>query len=202
MNQVRNRLAALSLLDRALATTEDDDLESLIGKMSDELRTPFDQMVAMASPEPGEFVAQVRSAAQRGRMNGTLERIALVLTDPCLADCIEQLGDAADNPSEDDLQAAIPGLIERHGLSTVRLMLASTVAGEAAAAATCIRLLKHDPVVALPPAPVVAVVARVATKPVDDPGREAVLERRRQDKARKQAEQRSRRQQVERARRS
>ncbi len=196
MNQVRTRLAALALLDRALAATDDDELGRLIDQVSDELRGTFDQMVAMAAAETAEPPATVRSAAHRGRMNGTLERISLVLCDPCLADCISSLGDHSDDPSEEQLQDVIPGLIERHGLGTVRLMLASTVAGEAAAAATCTRLLKHDPVVALPAAAPTATVVRAPVA-----ADEERKQRRRDDKARKQAAARARREQAERARR-
>ena len=44
-----------------------------------------------------------------------MESIALVLTDAVLADCIEQLGDHADNPTSDQLRAVLPGIVERHG---------------------------------------------------------------------------------------
>lgn len=196
MNQVRTRLAALALLDRALNAMDDSELQGLLDNVSEELRSPFDQMIAMAAAESAEPVAMVRSAAQRGRMNGTLERVALVLCDPCLADCITELGDDSDNPSEEQLQAVIPGLIERHGLGTVRMMLASTIAGEAAAAATCTQLLKHDAVVALPAVATAPPVVRAAST-----AGEAVKQRRKDDKARKQADARARREQAERARR-
>ena len=42
-------------------------------------------------------------------------RTAVELTDACLADCIEQLGDHADNPSTDQLKEVLPGIVERHG---------------------------------------------------------------------------------------
>ncbi len=138
-----------------------------------------------------------REASHRGRMNGTLERVAAVLADGCLADCITVLGDAADNPTESQLLAVTDGLIERHGLSTVRLMLASAVAGEATASPLCIRLLKHHEVLALPAAAPLATPVRAATSA--DPERDALRERRKQDKARKQAEQRARREQQARA---
>ena len=79
-----------------------------------------------------------------------MESIALVLTDASLADCIEKLGDHADNPTSEQLGEVLPGLIERHGLAITRMMLASTVAGEAAAANIIRDLLKHDDVVKLP----------------------------------------------------
>jgi hypothetical protein len=128
-------------------------------------------------------------------MSGPLEQISTVLTDPCLADCIEQLGDNSDNPSEEDLAEVTPGLIERHGLPTVRLTLASSVAGDAAASVLLTRLLKHDEVLALPPesepAPVV-----VLTKEID----EETKARRKAAKERKQADARLRREQQARAR--
>ena len=60
-----------------------------------------------------------------------MESLALVLTDAALADCIEQLGDHSENPTTEQLRAVLPGIVERHGIGVTRLMLASTVAGEA-----------------------------------------------------------------------
>ena len=196
MNQVKTRLAALALLDRAINAIDDTELQGLLDKVTDELRGPFDQMIAMAAAETAEPIVMVRSAAQRGRMNGTLERLSLVLVDPCLDDCITELGEHSDNPSEEQLQSVIPGLIERHGLGTVRMMLASTIAGEAAAAVTCTKLLKHDEVVGLP-----AVVATPTVVRPTSTADEAVKQKRKDDKARKQVEARTRREQAERARR-
>ena len=128
-------------------------------------------------------------------MSGALEQISTVLTDVCLADCIEQLGENSDNPSEENLAEVTPGLIERHGLPTVRLTLAASVAGEAAASALLTRLLKHDEVLGLPaedePPPAV-----VLTKEIDDETRA----KRKAAKERKQADARLRREQQARAR--
>ena len=92
----------------------------------------------------------IRQAVVKGRINGTMETIALVLTDASLADCIEKLGDHADNPTSEQLREVLPGVIERHGLAITRMMLASTVAGEAAASAIIRDLLRHDDIVKLP----------------------------------------------------
>ena len=127
-------------------------------------------------------------------MSGALEQIATVLTDLCLADAIEVLGANSDHPTEAQIQEIVPGLIERHGLPTVRLTFAASVAGEAAASVTLTRLLKHDEVLALPapaaPAPVV-----VLSHEVD----EDTKARRKALKERKQADARARREQVLRA---
>ena len=69
-----------------------------------------------------------------------------------LADCIKELGDHADNPTSDQLRAVLPGIVERHGLGITRVMLASTVTGEAQAAPVIRDLLKHDDALKLPPA--------------------------------------------------
>ncbi len=104
----------------------------------------------------------------------------MVLTDACLADCIEQLGDNADHPSSEDLREVLPGLIERHGLAAKRIMLASNVGGEAPAAAIIRDLLKNDELVALPPAESKSVIpAPPSGDERDEAEREALRERRR-----------------------
>jgi hypothetical protein len=129
-------------------------------------------------------------------MNGGLEQIATVLTDQCLADCITALGDHADNPSEEQLLEVTPALVESHGLATVRLMLATSVAGEAAASVMLTRVLKHHDELAVP-ARDEAEAPIVAPAPTAD---EETKARRKAAKERKQAEARARREQQARAR--
>ncbi len=146
------RLAALALLDRALAATTDAELVVLTDALTEEQRAQLDSVAPWPAPE-GDRSASLRSAAGRGRLDGTAEAVAILLTDRVLADCIEQLGESADLPSAEELRAVTPGLIERHGLGATRLMLASAVCGEAPASPTLIQLLRHDEVLALPPLP-------------------------------------------------
>src|SRR5215207_646443 len=144
---MKTRLQSLGLLDRALRATADDELDAAIAALGDDHREALERLAG------GEATADaVRAAAAKGRIDGTLESIGLVLTDASLADCIEELGDHADNPSSDQLRAVLPGIIERHGLGLTRVMLASTLAGEAAASAVIRDLLKHDETVKLPAA--------------------------------------------------
>ena len=119
-----------------------------------------------------------------------MEQIATVLTDPCLADCIEVLGSASDNPSEAQIHEVAPGLIERHGVATLRLTFAASIAGEAAASVLLTRLLKSDEVLALPPAPEPAEAVVLANAADDE-----TKARRKAAKERKQAESRQRREQ-------
>lgn len=195
MTNVKARIAALALLDRALANLEPDELLSAIEALPAE---HAEALARVAGYEPGaddaDQVDAVRLTAQRGRLNGDLERIALLLTDACLADCIKQLGKAADDPSEADLQQALPGVVERHGLHLTQVMLASVVAGEAPASPAITRLLKTDETLALPPAQQRDLVPKLAAPTAAELAeREQIRERRRAERKRKQAEQAARR---------
>lgn len=194
---MKNRLQALSLLDRAMATTTDAELEALVATLPEDHVAALDKLAGAREggfEDPAGRTVAIRAAVARGRMNGGLEQIATVLTDPCLADFITELGDKSDNPSEDDLQAVLPKMIDKHGLATVRLTLAASVAGEAAASVMLIRVLKNDEVVALPPMPE-APAPVVLTREAD----EETKAKRKAAKERKQAEARARREQVLRA---
>jgi hypothetical protein len=199
VNQVKNRLQSLGLLDRAFAVATDEELTSLIDSLDEE---HLDALADLIEADGDVDTSAVRSAIASGRLDGTMEGVAMVLTDACLADCIEQLGDNADHPSSEDLREVLPGLIERHGLAANRIMLASTVAGEAPAAAIIRDLLKNDDLIALPPAESKSVIPTPTSGDGrDDAEREALRERRREAKARKQAEAKARREQAARAKR-
>ena len=195
VNQVKNRLQALGLVDRAFANTSDEELDAAIGALGDEHRSALDELV-----NGDADAASVREAVSHGRMDGTMESIALVVTDACLADCIEQLGDNADYPSSDQLREVLPGLVEQHGLGTTRLMLASTVAGEAPASSIIRDLLKHDELVKLPPTEEKPISPLIRKPSVDDAEREAIKAKRKELKKQKQEEARARREQSQRDR--
>jgi len=145
VNQVKNRMQALGLLDRSIKAATDDELTSGIETLDDDHREGLESFV-----EGDLDVDSLRAGVKAGRIDGSMEAIAAILTDAALADCIEQLGDHADNPSTDQLKEVLPGIIERHGLALTRIMLASTVAGEAPASAIIRDLLKNDDELALP----------------------------------------------------
>jgi len=158
VNQMKNRMQALGLLDRSFKAATDDELATAIEALDDDHRDGLDEFVDELSPDG------VREGVKAGRIDGGMEAIAAIVTDACLADCIEQLGNHADNPSTAQLREVLPGVIERHGLATTRIMLASTVAGEAPAAAIIRDLLKHDETLALPKADEVHVAPLVDTR--------------------------------------
>jgi hypothetical protein len=186
---MKTRLQSLGLLDRALAATTDEEIDALVAALDDDHREAVERLADGVSPEA------IREATIKGRVNGTLEGIAVVLADACLADCIEQLGDHADNPTSDQLREVLPGLVERHGLACTRLMLATTVVGEAPASAIVRDLLKNDDDVKLPPMEPRPIAPIVHAPRVSDAEREAVKAKRREMKLRRQAEARARREQ-------
>jgi hypothetical protein len=196
VNQVKNRLQALGLLDRTFANAADADLTAAIEALGDEHREALDELLGgEASPE------LVRTTITKGRIDGTMESIALVLTDACLADCIEELGPAADHPSSDQLRDVLPGLVERHGLAMTQMMLASTVAGEAPASAIIRDLLKNDELVKLPPAEPRSSGPILQKSTVDEAEREALKAKRKEMRKQKQEAARARREQAANAKR-
>ena len=197
MSQLKNRLQALSLLDRAFAALTDAELEALVASLPDDHRDAIDQICGAKEggfDDPAARTLALRATAARGRMTGQLEQLATVLYDPCLAKCIKLLGDHSDNPTEPQLLEATPALIEEFGLGTTRLMLASSVAGEAAASVMLVRVLKHDETLQLPPAE--AVETTLLPAPQADA---EVKAKRKAAKEKKQAEARARREQQARA---
>jgi hypothetical protein len=157
VNQTKNRMQALGLLDRSFKAATDEELATAIEALDDDHREGLESFVEAATPEG------VRAAVKAGRINGDMEAIAAVLSDLCLADCIEQLGEHADNPSTEQLKEVLPGVAERHGVAVTRVMLASTVAGEAPASAIIRDLLKSDELVALPKAEEVTIAPLIDT---------------------------------------
>jgi hypothetical protein len=196
VNQVKSRLQALGLLDRAFANASDEELGACVDALSDEHREALDELIGgTAEPE------SIRTAIAKGRLDGTMESTALVLTDACLADCIEQLGEHADHPTSEQLREILPSLCEAHGKAITQLMLASTVAGEAPASAIIRDLLKNHDDIKLPKAEPKPISPIVQAPDVDPEERAAIKTKRREMKLRKQEEARVRREQADAARR-
>ena len=191
---MKNRMQALGLLDRSFKAATDDELAAAIEQLDDDHREGLESFVDEVTP------AGVREGVKSGRIDGGMEAIAAVVSDLCLADCIEQLGDHADNPSTDQLKEVLPGIVERHGVAVTRIMLASTVAGEAPASAIIRDLLKSDELVALPKADEVTIAPLIDTKKRSDDEQAALKAKRAEAKAAKKEAERARRAQAAAAR--
>lgn len=193
MNQMKTRLAALGMLDRAFGVATDPEITALVAGLNE------DHTEALVRLCENTELESVRAHIKKGRVDGGMESIAMLLTNTCLADCIEQLGDNADNPDAEQMAEVLPGLIERHGLAATRIMLASVLAGEAPASAVIREILKTDAVLALPKAePTPRPVVRATH--TDGPEREALKAKRRATKEAEKAAQAARREQSRRDR--
>ena len=191
MSQMKNRLQALTLLDRAFSAISDDELAAAVAALPDDHREALDEVCGAREggfSDPAARTLALRATAARGRVNGGLEQISTLISDPCLAKCIELLGDNSDNPTEAQLLEATPTLVKEFGVAVTRLMLATSVAGEAAASEMLTYVLKHDDTLALPPAPKVEVEVLPA-RTAD----EETKAKRKAAKERKQAESAARR---------
>jgi hypothetical protein len=155
MSQMKTRIQAIALLDRAFNAITDEELAALVDKLPDDHRVALDKIAGARDEsgfsDPDARALALRAHAARGRLNGGLEQITTVLADPCLAQCIEALGEHADNPTHAQLMEITPKLIEEWGVPIVRLTIAGSIAGEAAASVMLTDVLKHDEVLALPP---------------------------------------------------
>jgi hypothetical protein len=147
------------------------------------------------------MVSTIKTTVSKGRINGDLERLSILLTDACLSDCIEALGDRSDDPSEEELRGVLPDIIAKHTLPVTQVMLASVVTGEALASPIITRLLKYDDDWKLPPAEPVTAAPALAPQKQDDPARLALKEQRRARKLAEQEQARRRREQAASARR-
>ena len=188
VNQAKNRMQALGLLDRSFKAATADELTAAIEVLDDDHREGLESFVDDFS------VDRLRDAVKAGRINGEMEAIAAIISDTCLADCIKELGDHADNPSTDQLKEVLPGLAERHGVAVTRIMLAATVAGEAPASAIIRDLLKHDELIALPKVDEITIAPLIDTQTRSDAEQAEVRA--------KHAEARKAKQEAERARRA
>jgi hypothetical protein len=140
----KNRVLQLQLLVRELTAIDDAELASTVASLPEESQA-FLHRVSRSAQDGPLNVPSLRGNAISGKLRGTLEQVVAVVSDACLSDCIEALGESADLPSQEDLERVIPALVERHGRNVTRLMLASAVAGEAPAGPTIQKLLKSSP---------------------------------------------------------
>jgi hypothetical protein len=203
VNQVKNRLAALSILDRAFRLLDNDRIASLYEGLEDESKDAIQHIAGVKGEnlDTPTLISTVKATVVKGRINGDLERLSILLTESCLNDCIEALGDRSDDPSEEELRGVLPDIIAKHTLPVTQVMLASVVTGEALASPIITRLLKYDDDWKLPPAEPVTSAVALAPKKEDDPERIALKEQRRARKLAEQEQARRRREQMASARR-
>jgi hypothetical protein len=144
-------MVSAPVIDRvraALAALTDDQLDAAVHALGDgehlgslaqalNLKRP----ALHAHPTPSELVRPRLAHAAPGRLAYT----ALALAGPCSDECIDALGDHADDPAKDDMERVLPELLEHHDAAIVTLMLTAYPAIDAPCRAVFEDLLDTDP---------------------------------------------------------
>lgn len=128
--------------------------ESVLAAPADELRKAvrrISEESIRALPGPVRPLAnQLRrskdpaNTLQRLPNTTVLAMVADIISDDCLNDTREALGDAADDPSMNQLQGALDVVLEKHHPAVVRIMLATVAVADAEASDKCNDLLTTD----------------------------------------------------------
>jgi hypothetical protein len=183
----------LKTLTAALANLDDDSIARGVATMREQSRLEVAQQLNLskATIRLGDALVPL---LRRKVLTVSSQRqlsVAFALVEETNDATIAALGDNSEDPSRDDLLAALPGVIEEHGLPLVTLMLAAYASSDARCQAVMGSIVDTDDRFALPDphelpraddgaAPVVTTFTRNA----DDP---AQLEKRAQRKAAKAA---------------
>lgn len=117
--------------------------------LRESLQAATDPRLPVATPIANALAAlrkhrDPRSVLGRAQYRAALPFAAAVLAEPCLAAVIEALGDAADDPTRDQLLAAVDAVGADFDDVTVAVMLASVADGDMAASDLCFALLDTE----------------------------------------------------------
>ena len=105
-----------------IASISDESLAAMALAVDEKLRDPLARMLALpagAFEEPATLGSRLREAMKTRRAH--LDT-GVVLGEAATNKAIDMLGDRSDDPSYEDLEMALPKLIEEFGLDAVRMM--------------------------------------------------------------------------------
>ena len=115
------------LLDRRYSATfenlDDATLAALAGELEGDLRDGFARITGLpegAFDDPATLGAAVREGITKRRV---AHDAGIILAEPCTQWAIEELGDASEDPTLEQLHGLLPTAIEKFGLEAVRLMV-------------------------------------------------------------------------------
>ena len=158
-------LTPLDRVSAALAAFSDADLDDAIRALGEgEHLVSLAQALnakrpaVLAHPNPVELVRPRVFTGPAGRR----VLAALSIAGPCSDDCIDSLGDAAEDPTVDDMKGVLDGLVERWGPQMVTLMLAAYPAMDAPCGDAFLAILDADERFAIPESAYAAVVEATA----------------------------------------
>lgn len=115
------------LLDRRYSATfenlDDDTLAALANELEGELRDGFARITGLAEgafDDMSTLGAAVREGIAKRRV---AHDAGIILAEPCTQWAIEELGEASEDPTLEQLNEMLPTAIEKFGLEAVRLMV-------------------------------------------------------------------------------
>ena len=191
----------LKRLEIALTTLDDESLRLGLSGVTEKQRQDLALQLNLprATVHLGEGLAPLVRRKLRGIGLDRQHAVSTALTQRVNDSTVEALGDNAEDPSREDLEAVLPAVIDEYTVELVRLMLASYAVSDAPVREVMRELLDSDGRFTLPdePAgevagadelPTFGLVARVpAKKAAADPDRAELLERRKAAKAERRA---------------
>ncbi len=122
MNNPREQIVLDQRFSSLISSLSDEDLVGLAKVLNEELREGLADLIGFpmsAYDSDAELITGLRTKSNR-RMSSY--NLGIILSDGCVQKCIEVLGDSSEDPTLEDLQAALPELIEEFGLAAARLM--------------------------------------------------------------------------------
>lgn len=129
------------LLAAALTRVDDAALRAGMDALSTRTDIPRAVVNAMAALRRRGPVA---SAVGRPQYRAVLPYLATAVSEDCLAQTIEALGDHADDPSKEQLLEALGSVGESHSDATIAVMLASVAVSDMAASDLCFEVVTGD----------------------------------------------------------
>src|SRR6476469_4445627 len=116
----------LQRLDTALATLDDDSLRRGLSGITEKQRQEL--AVQLNLPRASMHLGDALTPLVRRKLRGLpVDRqlvVATAITNRANDATVNALGDRSDDPSVEDLQEVLPGVIEEHGIELTRLMVA------------------------------------------------------------------------------
>jgi hypothetical protein len=191
----------LKRLEIALTTLDDESLRLGLSGVTEKQRQDLALQLNLprATVHLGEGLAPLVRRKLRGIGLDRQHAVSTALTQRVNDSTVDALGDNAEDPSREDLEAVLPAVIDEYSVGLVRLMLASYAVSDAPVREVMRSLLETDERFTLPDEPAGEVagadelpsfglVARVPTKQAAaDPERAELLERRKAAKAERRA---------------
>jgi hypothetical protein len=146
---------AIARLASALANIDDESLRRAIASMRESSRLDMAQQLGLSRATIHLGDALVPLFRRKVLLAPPIRQlsVAFALAEACNDDTVEALGDAHEDPTLEQLREVLPGVIEKHGLPTVTLMLAAYAASDAVSQPVIAELLDADEQYALPDPP-------------------------------------------------